>query len=104
VAGRAEPEYRSVARSIFGGVPGGEPYALVTSCSDDVAFLKSSETDLTIEHVLIAIGVESEYKSIARSLFGRGPNGEPDAPIAAESAIVDLLRQLKLTQRPDSSM
>jgi hypothetical protein len=40
------PEYRSVARSIFGGVPGGEPYTLITSCNDVVDFLKSSNSDL----------------------------------------------------------
>jgi hypothetical protein len=43
-----EPEYRSIARSIFGGVPGGEPYALITSCSDVVDFLKSCISDPTI--------------------------------------------------------
>jgi hypothetical protein len=61
-------EYRSVVRSVFGGNPGGEPYALVTSCSDVVAFLKSSEIDPVIRLVLIAIGVEPEYISLARSL------------------------------------
>jgi hypothetical protein len=40
-----------VARSIFEGVPGGEPYALVTSCSDVVDFLKSSEIDSAIGFV-----------------------------------------------------
>jgi hypothetical protein len=29
----------------FGRVPGGEPYALITSCSDVVYFLKSSKSD-----------------------------------------------------------
>jgi hypothetical protein len=45
---------------------------------------------------MLAIGVETEYKSIARSLFRWGPKGEPNALIAAESKIMDLLRQLKL--------
>jgi hypothetical protein len=76
--------------------PGGELYALVTSYSDVVAFLKSSETDPAIRLILIDIGVEPEYRSIARSLSGRGPNGEPDASITTESEIVDLLRRLKL--------
>jgi hypothetical protein len=53
---------------------------------------------------LIAIGVELEYRSIARSLSIRGPKGEPDVSIAAESEITDLLRRLKLIQRSDSSM
>jgi hypothetical protein len=47
-AARAETEYRSVVRSIFGGVPGGEPYVLITSCSDVVDLLKSSISDSTI--------------------------------------------------------
>jgi hypothetical protein len=40
-------EYRSIARSIFGGVHEGEPYDLITSCSD-VDFLKSYETESAI--------------------------------------------------------
>jgi hypothetical protein len=63
----AESEYRSIARSIFGGVSGGEPYALNTSCSDAVDFLKSSETNSAIGVILIAIGVEAEYRSVSRS-------------------------------------
>jgi hypothetical protein len=53
---------------------------------------------------LIAIGVELEYRSVARSLSIRGPKGEPDVLIADESEITDLLRRLKLIQRSDSSM
>jgi hypothetical protein len=53
---------------------------------------------------LIAIGVEPEFRSIARSLSRWGPKGEPDAPIATESEIVDLVRMLKLIRRSDSSM
>jgi hypothetical protein len=47
-AARAETEYRSVARSIFGGVPGGESYALITSCSDVIDFMKSFESNPAI--------------------------------------------------------
>jgi hypothetical protein len=93
---RAEPKYRSVGRSIFGGDPGGQPYALVTSCSDVVAFLKLSETDPVIRLVLIAIGVEPEYKFVFISLSGWDPKGEFNALIAAESEMADLLRLLKL--------
>jgi hypothetical protein len=53
---------------------------------------------------LIAIGVELEYKSVSRSLSGWGPKGEPNAPIAAESEMTDLLRLLKLIWQPDMSM
>jgi hypothetical protein len=49
---RVEAEYRSVVRSIFKGAPGGELYALITSCSDAVDFLKSSETDSAIGLIL----------------------------------------------------
>jgi hypothetical protein len=44
---------------------------------------------------MIAIRVEPEYRSIARSLSGWGPKGEPNAPITAESEVVD---SLKLTR------
>jgi hypothetical protein len=77
---------------------------LVTSYSDVVALLKSSEIDPMIRLVLIAIGVEPEYKSVAISLFGWGPKGEPYASIAAESKVTNFFRLLKLIWRPDSSM
>jgi hypothetical protein len=44
----------------------------------------------------MAIRVETEYRSVARSLSERGHKGESDAPIVAGSDIVDLLRRLKL--------
>jgi hypothetical protein len=44
---------------------------------------------------LIVIGVETEYRSVARFLSERGLKGEPDAPIVVESEIVDLVRRLK---------
>jgi hypothetical protein len=45
---------------------------------------------------LIAIGVESEYISVARSLSGWDSKGEADALIAAKSEITDLLRKQKM--------
>jgi hypothetical protein len=45
---------------------------------------------------LIAIGVESKYRYVSRSLSGWGPKGEPNALITVESEIADLLRLLKL--------
>jgi hypothetical protein len=53
---------------------------------------------------LIALRVESEYRSVTRSLSGWGPKGEPNVPITAESEMMDLLRQLKLIWQPDLSM
>jgi hypothetical protein len=49
-----------------------------------------------IELILIAIGVEQEYRSVSRSVSGWGPKREHNAPIAAESEMTDLLRLLKL--------
>jgi hypothetical protein len=45
---------------------------------------------------ILAIGVETEYISVTRSLSGWGPKGESNAPIAAESEVADFLRLLKL--------
>jgi hypothetical protein len=53
---------------------------------------------------LIVIRVEPEYRSVARSVSGRGHKGEPDTPIIVESEIADLSRRLKLIRRSDSSM
>jgi hypothetical protein len=41
---------------------------------------------------MIDIGVDLEYRSVARSLSEWGPNGEPNAPITARSEVVNLLR------------
>jgi hypothetical protein len=57
-----------------------------------------------IELVLIAIGVESEYRSVSRSLSGWGPKGEPNASIITKSKMTDLLRLLKLIWQADLSM
>jgi hypothetical protein len=59
---------------------------------------------MTIGLVLIAIGVEPEYRSVSRSLSGWGPKGEPNAPMATESEMMDLLRLLKLIWQPDLSI
>jgi hypothetical protein len=77
------------------GDPRGEPYALVTSCSDVVAFLKSSEIDPAIGLILIAIGVEPEYRSVPRSLSGWGTKGEPNALITAESEVTNFFRSFE---------
>jgi hypothetical protein len=77
---------------------------LVTSCSDDVAFLKLSKTGPAIGLILIAIEVETEYRYVSRSLSGYGPKGEPNASIAVENEMTDLLRLLTMIQRSDSSM
>jgi hypothetical protein len=53
---------------------------------------------------MIAIGVETEYRSVGRSLSRCCHKGEPDALIAAESELTYLVRRLKLIRRSDSSM
>jgi hypothetical protein len=58
----------------------------------------------TIRLVLIAIGVETEYRSVTKSLSRWGPKGEPNVSIAAESEMTDLLRLLKLIWQLDLSM
>jgi hypothetical protein len=45
---------------------------------------------------MLAIGVESEYRSVARSLSGWGLKGQHNAPITAESEVTNFLRRLKL--------
>jgi hypothetical protein len=57
-----------------------------------------------IRLVLIAIGVDPEYRSISRPLSGWGPKGEPNAQIVAESEMTDLLRLLKLIWQPNLSI
>jgi hypothetical protein len=42
---------------------------------------------------MLAIGVELEYRLIARLLSGCGPKGESNAPITAKSEVVDFLMQ-----------
>jgi hypothetical protein len=54
--------------------------------------------------ILIAIGVEQEYRSITRSLSRWGSKGEPNAPIVAESEVADFLRLLKLISRSNLSI
>jgi hypothetical protein len=45
---------------------------------------------------MLAIGVETEYRSVTRSLSEWGPKGEPNASITAESEVTNFLRLLKL--------
>jgi hypothetical protein len=52
---------------------------------------------------MLAIGVESGYRYVVRSLSGWGPKGEHNAPIATGSKVVDFLKLLKLIRRSDSS-
>jgi hypothetical protein len=54
------------------------------------------QSHLVIRVILIAIGVELEYRSVIRSLSEWGPKGELDVPITTESEVADFLKLLKL--------
>jgi hypothetical protein len=45
---------------------------------------------------MLAIGVETEYRFVTRSLSRWGPKGESNVLIVDESEITDFLRLLKL--------
>jgi hypothetical protein len=53
---------------------------------------------------MLAIEIETEYRSVTKSFFGWGPKKEPNAPIAAGREVTDFLRWWKLIRRSDSSM
>jgi hypothetical protein len=87
-----EPEYRSVSRSLSGWVPEGEPNAPITAESEMTDLLRLLKLIWQPDLSMLAIGVEPEYRSVTRSLFGWGPNGEPNALITAECEVTDFLR------------
>jgi hypothetical protein len=53
---------------------------------------------------ILAIRVEAEYRSVTKSLYGWGPKGELNAPIAVESEVADFLRLLKLISVVDKDI
>jgi hypothetical protein len=91
-----EPEYRYVSRSLSEWGPKGDPNAAIAVESEMVNLLRLLKLIWQPDLSMLAIGVEPEYRSVTRSLFGWGPKGEPNAPIAAESDVADFLRLLKL--------
>jgi hypothetical protein len=91
-----EPEYRSVSISLSGLGPKGERNAPITAESEMTDLLRLLKLIWQPELSMLAIRVETEYKSIIRSLSGWGSKGEPNAPIAAESEFTNFLRLLKL--------
>jgi hypothetical protein len=90
------PEYRSISRSLSRWGPKGEPNALITAESEMMDLLKLLKLIWQLDMSMVAIGVELEYRSVTRSLFGWGLKGEPNTPIVAESEVVNFLRLLKL--------
>jgi hypothetical protein len=88
-----ETEYRSVSRSLSGWGPKGEPNASMTAESEMIDLLRLLKLIWQPDSSMLAIGVQPEYRSVTRSLSEWGPKGEPNAPKAAESEVVNFLRQ-----------
>jgi hypothetical protein len=91
-----EPEYRSVSGSLSGWGPKGEPNAPIAAESEMTDLLRLLKLIWPPDLSMLDIGVESEYRSVSRSLSGWGSKGEPNALIATESEVADFLRLLKL--------
>jgi hypothetical protein len=87
-----ESEYRSIARSLSGFGPKGESNAPIIADSEIMDLLRMLKLIRQSDSSMLAIGVEAEYRSVARSLSRLGPKGEPNAPIAADSDVADFLR------------
>jgi hypothetical protein len=96
IAIRVEPKYRSVSRSLSGWGPKGESNAPIVAESEMTDLLRLLKLIWQSDLSMLAIGVEPEYRSVTRSLSEWGLKGEHNAPIAAESEVVDFLRLLKL--------
>jgi hypothetical protein len=96
IAVGVEPEYRSISRSLFGWGPKEELNASIAAESKMTDLLMLLKLIWQPDLSMLAIGVETGYRSISRSLSGWGPKGEPNVPIAVESKVTDFLRLLKL--------
>jgi hypothetical protein len=91
-----EPAYRYVSRSLSRWGPKGEPNAPITAESEMTDLLRLLKLIYQPDLYMLAIGVEPEYRYVTRSLSRWSPKGELNAPIAAESEVVDFLRLLQL--------
>jgi hypothetical protein len=96
IAIRVEPEYRFVTGSLSGWGPKGEPTAPIATESEMTALLRLLKLICQPDLSILAIGVETEYRPVTRSLSEWGSKGEPNVLIAAESEVADFLRLLKL--------
>jgi hypothetical protein len=86
---RVELEYIFVARSLSEWVPKGElnvPIAAESEITDSLKLLTMNQWS---DSSMLAIRVELEYRSIARSLSGWGSNGELNALITAGNEVTD---------------
>jgi hypothetical protein len=96
IAIRVESEYRSVATSLSRWGPKGELNAPIVIESEVTYFFRLLKLIRRSNSSMTAIGVEPEYRSVAKFLSGWGPKGELNAQIDAESKIPKFLRLLKL--------
>jgi hypothetical protein len=92
IAIRVKPEYRSIARSLSRWGPKVEPNVLIAIEREVTDFLRLLKLIRRSDSSMIAIGVESEYRSVARSLSEWGPKGDLNAPITVESEVAYSLR------------
>jgi hypothetical protein len=99
-----QPEYRYVSRSLSRWGPKWDFNALIVAESEMTDLLRLLKLIWQPDLSMLAIRVETEYRSVTRSLSGWGPKGESNASIVAESDVTDFLRLLKLIWRSDSSM
>jgi hypothetical protein len=86
---RVELEYIFVARSLSEWVPKGELNVPIAAESEIMDSLKLLTMNQWSDSSMLAIRVELEYRSIARSLSGWGSNGELNAPITAGNEVTD---------------
>jgi hypothetical protein len=91
-----EPEYRSVSIPLSGWGPKGEPNAPIAAESEMMDLLRLLKLIWQSDLSMLAIGVETEYRSVTRSLSRWGPKGDSNVPITAKNEVADFLRLLKL--------
>jgi hypothetical protein len=91
-----ESEYRYVSRLLSRWGPKGELNAPIAAKSEMTDLLRLLKLIWQPDLSMLAIGVETEYRYVSRSLSVWGPKEEFNAPITAESEVTDFLRLLKL--------
>jgi hypothetical protein len=94
-ANGVEAEYRSIARSISRWGPKGELDAPIVAESKITDLLRRLKLIQQSDSSILAIGVELEYRFVARSLSGCDPKEEPNALIDAGSKVTDLMRLIR---------
>jgi hypothetical protein len=94
IAIRVEPVYRSVTRLFSGLGPKGESDAPITAESEVTKFLNRLKLIWRSDSSMLAIGIEPDYRSVAKLFSEWDPKGESNAPITAKSEVVDFFRQI----------